>query len=548
MGRPATGSVRWNKTERVWTVRVTTAHGRSKPIAMTGLQPCAVRPDDPERGCTCGPCAFARTAAIETARVYRESGAVPNETSLTVSDWFSAYYKAAAAGTVGRKNRGRPQAAADDRKARFDKWIAPEIGTIPMACVTSADLRRVVQRLDEAIHVRLAWYREREEADEPHEGRKPGISPKTAANVFGEITSGFKEACNSKLDELRVLDVNPAIGVQGPITGEEREQAALFPDEVRTLLACDTVALERRRCYAVAIYAGLRRSELERLEAADVDLEHDVITVRGKKSRAAKRQVPIEPAIRPLLEHIVKTRKTGPLLDVPRADGKGGSSDLIKRDLERAGLTRADLFRDDAEHMPFTFHGLRHTAITHWAVAGRDARWLQLVAGHTDAAMTMRYLDKAAVVRGSFGAPHPPLPPGLSGIEVPSEFRHELPPGETLDSNSAESQAIRRPQRESKAAELPPESTAAASDPSEKSSVPREPTDGQSPVGLATTGDPDAALAELVGSLIARGHRARALAVLEAYNQMLPVDRPEGVRRTPTSAPVVPLHRGRSKC
>lgn len=138
-----------------------------------------------------------------------------------------------------------------------------------------------------------------------------------------------------------------------------------------------------------------------------------MIRIRGKKSTAARRVVPIEPAFRPLLAALVKAFPTGPLFDVPRADGKGGASDLMKKDLDRAGLTRGDLFRDDAEHMPFTWHGLRHTAITHWAVAGRDARWLLLVAGHTSEEMTRRYLDKAAVVRGSFGAPHPELPPDV---------------------------------------------------------------------------------------------------------------------------------------
>lgn len=103
----------------------------------------------------------------------------------------------------------------------------------------------------------------------------------------------------------------------------------------------------------------------------------------------------------------------GALVNVPRADGKGGTSDLMRLDLEAAGLTRADLFRDDERHMPFTFHGLRHTAITHWAVAGRPQHWLLAVAGHVSPAMTRRYLDLAAVVRGKFGTPHPPLPAPL---------------------------------------------------------------------------------------------------------------------------------------
>ncbi len=432
MARPATGSVRWDATSRVWTVRVTLADGsRSKPIAMTGLAACSVAPDAPAKGCTCGPCKFAEEKGREVSRRMRQGGAVDASTALTVSEWFGKYYAAAEKGTVGRKNRGKPQASAKDRSARFAKWIEPIVGTKPIATVTAADLRRVVQALDEQVQIRTAFYAEREDATDEHEGKKPGLSPKTAANVYGEVTAGFAEATHSKLDELRVLEANPAIGVRPPTTGEDREQAALYPAEVVHLLSSPTIPRARRRVYFVALYTGMRRSEIERLTATDVDLEHGLITVRGKKTSAAKRQIPIEPALAPLLAILVGTRKTGALVDVPRADGKGGSSDLVKKDLERAGVTRADLSRDDAEHMPFTFHGMRHTAITHWAVAGQPLTWLLVVAGHTDAEMTRRYLDKAAVVRGRFGDPHPELPPevmadliaDLEGVDVPEEFR-----------------------------------------------------------------------------------------------------------------------------
>jgi integrase len=147
--------------------------------------------------------------------------------------------------------------------------------------------------------------------------------------------------------------------------------------------------------------------------AADVDLEHDLITVRGTKSNAATRQVPVEPTFRALLALLVKEAPGGPLVNVPRADGKGGTSDLVRHDLETARLTRADLARDDERHMPFTFHGMRHTAITHWAVAGRPQHWLLAVAGHVSPEMTRRYLDLAAVVRKNFGTPHPKLPAAL---------------------------------------------------------------------------------------------------------------------------------------
>jgi integrase len=428
MGRPAKGAVRWNPATNVWEVRVTLADGtRSKPKAMIGLGlvPCLIAPDAPPTSCACTSCVNASETGQRISRKMRAGAAVDAATTETVSEWFGRYYLAAERGTVGTKNRGKPQSAVAGRRSRFKTWIEPAIGTKAMTAVTSADLRRLVQTLDEAIMVRTRFYIGQEDAEpttSKRTGRKPGLSEKTAGGVWSEVTSGFDEAVTSKLDTLRILTVNPAIGVRPPTTGDAREQAALYPAEVVTLLSCADVPRERRRVYWGALYTGLRRSELARVTAADVNLVHGVIIVRGKKTNAARREVPIEPALLPLLAVLVKARKTGALFDVPRADGKGGTSDLVKRDLERAHLERADLSRDDADHMPFTFHGLRHTAVTHWAVSGKPQTWLLVVAGHTSDEMTRRYLDKAAVVRGQYGQPHPML-----AAEVVADLLSDLP-------------------------------------------------------------------------------------------------------------------------
>ncbi len=428
MARPATGSARWNLKTRTWEARVSIPGVGRKPVPLVGpdgkpiVPPCLVSPNAPPARCSCASCERARHCAKLASDQARNDRRVPESIGETVSEWYGRYYKAAARGEVGRKNRGRPQSSADDRRARFHSWIEPVIGTLAMVAVQSFDLRRVVRRLDAAVRERAAFY---ERADEEHEGKKPGLSAKTAQNVWSEITNGFREARRSKIDSLAVLRgrPDPTADVEGPTTAENREQAALFPSEVLALLSCLDVPLARRRVYAVAIYTGMRRSELERLEASDVDLEHDVIRVRGKKTNAAKRTIPIEPALRPLLEALVRERPEGPLLDVPRSDGKGGSADLTKKDLERAALRPADLTRDDAEHMPFTFHGLRHTCITHWVVAGRDQIFLLTAGGHTDVTMTKRYLAAASSLSVKFGAPHPTLPASLLGAETRAEFR-----------------------------------------------------------------------------------------------------------------------------
>jgi hypothetical protein len=124
---------------------------------------------------------------------------------------------------VGRKNRGRPQAAVDDRRARFTKFIEPEIGHLAMRDVTPNHLRGIVEKLDDRVRERIAFY-ERDDADD-FTGHKPGLSGKTAAHVWSEVTAGFNEACRSKRSDLRIEAlVNPRIGVAPPIKMDEREQ------------------------------------------------------------------------------------------------------------------------------------------------------------------------------------------------------------------------------------------------------------------------------------------------------------------------------------
>jgi len=143
---------------------------------------------------------------------------------------------------------------------------------------------------------------------------------------------------------------------------------------------------------------------------------HPIAAEAGKglartKTRAGRRQVPIEPALMPLLRLLVKDAPAGaPLLRVPPPED---CAELVRKDLLAAGCDREELFADGGERHHFTFHGLRHTALTHWAVAERPLQWLLVAAGHTNFDVTQRYIDAAVMLKGTFGQPHPPLPPSL---------------------------------------------------------------------------------------------------------------------------------------
>ncbi len=127
----------------------------------------------------------------------------------------------------------------------------------------------------------------------------------------------FADACNSKVRALRVLSVNPCLGVQGPDRGGTKGKSYLYPSEFLKVVSCKDVSLADRRLLALAVYLFVRPGELEALAWEDVDLEHQSVNIHSSLERKPKkgadtkartttkteapRRNPIEPALLPLL-------------------------------------------------------------------------------------------------------------------------------------------------------------------------------------------------------------------------------------------------------
>lgn len=117
----------------------------------------------------------------------------------------------------------------------------------------------------------------RARADErKRKGRKPGLAAKAARNIWGEVTSGVREASTSKIETLRVRTDDPTRAAQAPATTDDRDMAALYPSELLALLAAPAgkVPTYRRVLYAMAAYSGLRIGELRGLTKESIDVEH----------------------------------------------------------------------------------------------------------------------------------------------------------------------------------------------------------------------------------------------------------------------------------
>ena len=78
--------------------------------------------------------------------------------------------------------------------------------------------------------------------------------------------------------------------------------------------------------------------------------------------------------------------------------------------LKKAGVTRPELFANDATRKGLTWYDLRATGITWMAIRGDDPLKIMSPAGHVDFATTQGYIREAEAMRAGFGDVFPPLP------------------------------------------------------------------------------------------------------------------------------------------
>jgi integrase len=353
--------------------------------------------------------AWAIGATLETSVQVKPAGSLPHgaanlgiapETGETIDDYADRWLE--------------ERRDATESTHHLRGHVLPVLGLdTPIAAITRADVERVVRYLDDTVRAgNLAW--------------------KTAVNVWGTVTKMFDDACNAKRVELRALadKPNPTDKVRGPDRGEERQSAWLFPREAAVLLASEEIPEWWRRCYALALYTGLRQGELAVLRVADVVLEAGYISVHkardrvtaGIKSTKGKRarRVPIEPSLRPFLENLVRRRGGDELL--VRTPKKTSMANELRVHLRAAKIDREELHADDEHRRPLSYHDLRHTYATWLAVRGENQLVIQARLGHANVTMTQKYIEAAeAVGHGDVGAPFAPLPPAFGGALIPPQ-------------------------------------------------------------------------------------------------------------------------------
>jgi integrase len=293
-------------------------------------------------------------------------------------------------------------ASVRDDVSRLTHHILPKLGDRPIARVEPRDLEELVEDLDVKV-------------------RSGKISWKMAINVWGVVTSLFKDSCKSKALHLRARKDNPATDVSGPDRGGEKAKCFLYPSEVTMLLSCERISIRWRRLFAVAVYLGVRVGELQALEWPDFDLVHGKVTVHRATDRdtgetgSVKDENPrtfgIEPHLMPLLQLMHKeVGGKGRIIKMPR---RRSLAQNLRKLLRKAGVERAELFIKDSTRIHLRFHDLRATCVTWMAVRGDTAERIMQRVGHEDWPTMKRYLRTAEALADSFGEVFGPLPASL---------------------------------------------------------------------------------------------------------------------------------------
>jgi len=421
MGRPATGSPRWNPTKKVWEARISiTGQKNRKHVAMKHVPACKVAPASPPPKCPCTSCLLAKEVAQIVSDKARREGRVPEETAETANEWHERYLKLH--GSFGNETRGMGQ---------WLRWCEP-LGTTPMAELRRDQVVAVRDAITVAVH-------------------RDEISPKRAANLWSElIKAPFSRAFSDddpKYSTVRVgpANANPATGIKPPVSTKEKQEAAkerqcMMP---RTfLLLMQHAPVEWARLYAVMAFLYVRPEELYALRWSDVDWDGHEIRVRrsmdlksgeekSTKTKAGRREVPIHPNLMPLLMQMraeaggteAKDKRIVPLATAVRDVEKIPT--MLRRHIEAtalaSGIDLDELVKGSEELMAFDARSWRTTGCSWHAMLGTDSYALARWAGHESPDITWgHYAKQGPDLRRRHGEPFPPLPERL--LDPPRGF------------------------------------------------------------------------------------------------------------------------------
>lgn len=335
------------------------------------------------RGCSCSPSYQAQVwvprdgrpirrsfASLEEARAWRQETqvavrrlSVRAPSRVTVREAADAWVAAAEAGLV-RTRSGTPYKPAALRTygLALKTKLLPELGELRLSNVTRNNVQDLVDGL-----------------------LRQGMAPSSVSNAVLPLRAIYRRA----LDRGEV-GVNPTAKLALPASKPRRLQLPR-PEQAAALIVA--LPLRDRALWATALYAGLRRGELQALTWANVDLEQRLLQVEHSwdpfagliepKSQAGKRRVPISETLRThLITHRLQQEPGEDGFLFCRQDGRTPFEPTTVLARARRAWKRAGL-------RPIGLQECRHTYASFMIAAGVNTKALSTYMGHCTITITL---------------------------------------------------------------------------------------------------------------------------------------------------------------
>ena len=201
------------------------------------------------------------------------------------------------------------------------------------------------------------------------------VKPSTVVRELGWLQHAIDIACTDW--GQKVSQGNPAKQVRKPKIDNRRERRLQTGEWERLLDAVNDARTPLMKpLLKLALATGMRRGELLSMEWCHVDLERCTVFLPKTKNGTA-RTVPLSPVAARVL------------CELPRRDSRciRLSGNAVRLAFERL-RRRASI--DD-----LTFHDIRHEAISRFVESGLSLAQVQMISGHRDLRMLLRYTHLA---------------------------------------------------------------------------------------------------------------------------------------------------------
>ena len=251
----------------------------------------------------------------------------------------------------------------DWKKSYWNKHIKPLLGRKFLNEITADDIRLLQEKKNQE-----------------------GLSNATINRIVAIIRHMLNYAV-----KLNYLDKNPLQGKIDMLKESNDRWIYLTPQEVQKIK--QYLSKTYHDLFNFLLYTGLRLGDALRLKWEDVNFEKEFIFVRGSKTKGGKDfSIPLNKEVIRVLENRLQQTKEKiekkikkKNIEVDKKDRIFKHSDsefrrAFKRALEKAGLPTS-----------IRIHDLRHTFASWLAMSGVPIQQIQMLLGHAEITMTLRY-------------------------------------------------------------------------------------------------------------------------------------------------------------